>query len=66
MRLVNWRGLDRTPSISPTVEGEPAKVQRTGPAKAFVDNAVVQHERSAAEPDRYAPKCQSECDAKHG
>ena len=41
MRLADRRGLDRSPAFSPAVVSQPAKIQRAGPAKGFISQAIV-------------------------
>lgn len=60
MRLADRRGLDRSPAFSPAVVSQPAKIQRAGPAKGFISQAIVQNQRSAAKPDCDAEKRQSQ------
>jgi hypothetical protein len=59
MRSVNGLGLDLSAGVLPPIQSEPAKIQRAGPTKAFVDDGVVQHERPTPEPDHYTEKRQS-------
>ena len=65
-RLADGCCLDRLPTFLPAVVSQPAEIQRASPAKAFINEAVAQDQRSRTKPDHNAEQRQSQRDAEDG
>src|SRR3954454_2322935 len=51
-RCADGSGLDRPPAFLPAIGRKPREIERASPPEAFISEAVTQHQRSAAKPDR--------------